>query len=58
MADDLKRTGKADDARINTSQNHEVHYWAQRLGVTPEKIHAAVKRVGSMVKDVKRALRK
>ena len=58
MADDLKQTGKRDDARINTTQEYEVHYWAQRLGVTPEKIRSAVKRVGSMVRDVRRSLGK
>jgi hypothetical protein len=27
MADDLKQTGKPDDARINVEQDQEVQYW-------------------------------
>jgi hypothetical protein len=33
MADDLKKTGRQDDERINVDQDHEVTYWSQKLGV-------------------------
>jgi hypothetical protein len=56
MPDDLKNTGKADDIRINIHQDHEVSYWSKELGVTPEKLKAAVAAVGPMVKDVKKWL--
>jgi hypothetical protein len=58
MADDLKKTGKPDDSRINANQAHEVNYWAKKWGVTAQQIRDAVKRVGSMVKDVKQSLGK
>jgi hypothetical protein len=52
MADNLKQTGKPDDARINVEQDHELDYWSGKFGVTRDEIRAAVKAVGPMVKDV------
>jgi hypothetical protein len=34
MADDLKKTGKQDDERINVNQEHEVGYWTENFGVS------------------------
>jgi hypothetical protein len=42
MADDLKQTGKADDARINLEQDHEVNYWANEFGVSRDALRSAV----------------
>jgi hypothetical protein len=56
MADDKKKTGPADDTRVNTSQDHEVKYWSEKFGVTPKRLKDAVKKVGPMVKDVKKEL--
>jgi hypothetical protein len=56
MADDLKQTGKPDDARINVEQEHEVRYWAEKLAVSREQLRQAVERAGPMVKDVQRHL--
>ena len=57
MADDLSKTGKADDQRINMEQEHEVNYWTQKLGVSRDELRQAVTRAGSsMVKDVQRQL--
>ena len=56
MSDNLSKTGKADDIRINIHQNHEVRYWSQTLGVSPERLKEAVRAVGLMVRDVKRHL--
>jgi hypothetical protein len=53
MADDLKQTGKADDARINVEQDHEVNYWSEKFGVTREQVRSAVAKVGAMVKNVR-----
>ena len=58
MPDDLKNTGKGDDSRININQPHEVTYWTKTLNVTADKLAAAVKAVGPMVKDVKKYLGK
>jgi hypothetical protein len=32
MADDLKQTGKPDDAKINVEQEHEVKHWSEKFG--------------------------
>ena len=37
MADDLKETGRQDDARINLDQNHEVQYWSEKFGVSRDQ---------------------
>ena len=56
MADDLKQTGKQDDARINVEQDHELRYWSHKLGVSREQLKEAVQAAGPMVKDVQRHL--
>jgi hypothetical protein len=56
MADNLKQTGKPDDARINVEQEHELKYWSEKLGVSREQLKQAVQRAGPMVKDVQRHL--
>src|SRR3954468_23706988 len=56
MADDLKKTGKPDDARINVEQEHELRYWSAKFGVTADEIRQAVKAAGPMVKDVRQKL--
>ena len=53
MADDLKRTGKADDARINLDPDHEVNYWANEFGVSRDELRSAVAKAGPMVKNVR-----
>ena len=58
MSDDLKQTGKPDDSRINIEQIHEVKYWANRFGVSPDALRSAVQKAGSMVKDVRQQLGK
>jgi hypothetical protein len=57
MADDLKETGKPDDARINVDQDHELSYWSGKLGVSRDKLREAVAKAGPMVKNVERELR-
>ncbi len=56
MADDLKKRGPADAARINVNEPWELAYWTTTLRVTPEALKAAVKKVGVMVVDVRREL--
>jgi hypothetical protein len=57
VADDLKQTGKPDDARINVYQDHELHYWSEKFGVSPEGFRKAVQAAGPMVRDVQKYLR-
>jgi hypothetical protein len=56
MADDLKQTGKPDDQRINIDQDHEVNYWAQKLGVSRDELRRAIAKAGPMVKNVREHL--
>lgn len=57
MADDLKKTGKQDDERINVDQDHELSYWSEKLAVSRDKLRETVARVGPMRQAVERALR-
>ena len=58
MSDDKHKVGKPDRDRINVNEPYEVRDWSKDLNVTPEKLKDAVKKVGPMVKDVKKELGK
>ena len=53
MADDKSIRGPADAARINVNEEHELRYWTKALGVTEQKLRAAVAAAGVMAKDVR-----
>jgi len=53
MSDDLKNRGPADRSRISLSEEHEVRYWTRALGVSKERLAAAVQAVGSSVDRVR-----
>jgi hypothetical protein len=56
VPDDLKETGKPDNARINPDQDHEVSYWARRLRVSRDEVRRAIKQGGPMVKNIRQHL--
>ena len=56
MADDTKKRGAQDRARIDVSQRHERRYWSDKLGCEEEELVRAVEQVGPMADDVKRHL--
>jgi hypothetical protein len=58
MADDLSKRGEPDRDRINVHEPWELNRWAKELGVSPEKIKDAEKKVGPMVKDIRKELGK
>ncbi len=58
MADDKSKTGKADRIRINLYEDYEVRHWSERLGVSTDRLKAAVQKVGPMVDDVAKELGK
>jgi hypothetical protein len=58
MADDKAKAGKVDRDRINTSEDYELNDWVKHFGVSKDEIKKAVKKVGPMVKDVERELKK
>jgi hypothetical protein len=58
MPDDKRKTGPADDSKVNVSQQYELDYWSKKFGVTPERLKDAVKKVGPAVDKVKKELGK
>jgi uncharacterized protein DUF3606 len=58
MADDLKKRGAQDRARISMDQEHEVRYWMKELGASKEQLAAAVSKVGNSADAVRRELGK
>lgn len=57
MSDDLKKKGSQDRVRINTTEDHEVRYWSQKFGVTPDQLKDAVKKVGNSAEAVEKELK-
>ena len=57
MADDKTKVAQ-DRRRINPSQRYEVRYWCAKFGVSEDKLHAAILKVGTMADDVARVLGK
>jgi hypothetical protein len=41
---------------INTSENYEVEYWANKFGVRPERLKTAVRAVGNSTAAVAKFL--
>lgn len=58
MADDLTKKGKPDQIRVNVHEDWELRERSKEWNVTPQQIKDAVKKVGPMVKDVKKELGK
>lgn len=58
MSDDLQQIGVPDKERINTSQDHELEYWAGKLEVTREQLMDAVQAVGNSAETVRKHLGK
>lgn len=54
--DDLKNKGQQDRSRINMSEEHEVRYWTEALGVSKERLQAAVNKVGNSAEAVRKEL--
>lgn len=58
MADDKTKTAPQDALRVNVNEDYEVQYWTKKFGCTPERLKAAVKKVGVMAKDVETELKR
>lgn len=56
MADDPKKPDSQDRTRINLSEEHEVQYWSERVGLTPERLREVVNEVGNSVERVREKL--
>jgi hypothetical protein len=57
MSDDKTKWGSQDRRRVNISEDYEVRYWAEKFGVTPEQLKAAVQKVGPLADAVERELK-
>lgn len=58
MADDLKNRGQQDRDRVAMSEDHEVRYWTEALGVTKDELQRAVDAVGNSAAKVREFLKK
>jgi hypothetical protein len=56
MPDDLSNKGPADRSRISLLEPHEVQYWANKFGVSKERLSEAVRKVGHSAEAVSREL--
>jgi Protein of unknown function (DUF3606) len=56
MADDLSKKGPADRSRINLAEPYEVQYWADKFGVSKERLSEAVHNVGHSAAAVEKEL--
>jgi len=53
VSDDKRNTGTPDRQRINLSEDYEVQYWTQALGVSEDELREAVNAVGSTSEAVR-----
>ena len=58
MSDDKTNTGNPDRQRISLSEDYEVRDWADKFGVSQDRLREAVKKVGNQADDVRRELSK
>jgi hypothetical protein len=57
MSDEKAETGKSDSDLICLN-DHEIQGWSEKLGVSIHELQVAVEKVGPVVEDVRRFLRK
>lgn len=53
MADDLNNRGAQDRSRISLTEDHEVRYWTEALGVSAEELKRLVGEVGNSADAVR-----
>jgi hypothetical protein len=56
MSDDKSETGNPDRQRISLSEDYEVRDWADKFGVSEDRLRKAVEKVGNQADDVRREL--
>ena len=57
MADDPSIRGQQDRTRINVNQEHELRYWSEKLGCSPDELRSIVDEVGPLAADVEQRAR-
>jgi len=58
MADDKSNRGPQDRSRISLSEDYEVQYWTDKLGITRSQLEEVVRKVGSSASAVEEEFRK
>lgn len=56
--DNKQKTGIAHRSRINIHESYEVDYWANKYGISKDKLKAVVQTVGTAVAKVEAYLKK
>lgn len=56
MADDMRNRGEPDRSRISLSQEYEICYWTEELGVSEAELRQAIGAAGNMPGAVRRFL--
>jgi len=57
MADDRANKGPQDRSRISLTEPYEVQYWADKFGVSKERLSEAVRKVGHSANAVGQELK-
>ena len=57
MADDKNKQDGTDRSRVSASDEHELRYVAEKLGVSVERVREAIERVGNDRDKVEEFLR-
>ena len=58
MAETPQTPGPIDRTRINLAENDERRYWAEKFGVTEERLRETVQQVGAAAEAVRSELEK
>jgi hypothetical protein len=58
MADTVQTPGPLDPSRINLAENDERRYWAEKFGVSEERLRETVQQVGAAAEAVRSELEK
>lgn len=58
MPDDKTNRGPQDRSRISLSEDYEVQYWTDKLGVSKAQLEEVVRQVGPSADAVEEELRK
>ena len=56
MADHKRSRGEPDRSRISLSQEYEIRYWTEELGVSEAELRQAIGAAGNMPTAVRRFL--
>jgi hypothetical protein len=58
MSDDKTQRGAQDRSRISLSEDYEVRYWTEALGVSKERLEELVRKHGNSADKVREALKR